>query len=566
MELIFSSLLPAPTQQVWDRDDELKAMRVGSALVVSQTSVPPYGQRKGWVPRAEEDFGDGGAFPEIHAAQYPLGMGARGKESTSNALAVQLDETGKVKYSAIARQGHGADKIIYSKLTDLLPSEVLAEEDPTLQKPSEDDIQDITEKTKLALEKLTNAKISAALPVKAAPKAAPAQYIRYTPAQQGGAFNSGAKQRVIRMVEAQSDPMEPPRFQINKKIPRAAPSPPAPVLHSPPRRVSVKQQRDWKVPPCVSHWKNAKGYTIPLDKRLAADGRGLQQVHINENFSKLAEALYIADRKAREAVEARAQLERRLAQREKEKKEEHLRVLAQRARDHRAGIRAPEEEGEAEVDESGLSAAERDKLRTDRHKERQRDRNLARAAPDKRSKLVKDRERDISEQIALGLPAKTNQGGEAMFDQRLFNNSKGMDSGYGDEEAYNVYDKPWRNQDTVGAHIYRPTRGKDKDNYGDLDAIANTRRFVADKEFSGTSAGAARAGPVQFERHAPGGSHGVPVPSASQEQPSRSAAPEADFDPFGLDRFLSEAKRADKGGRKRDHEHHPSQHQKRRRD
>lgn len=58
---------------------------------------------------------------------------------------------------------------------------------------------------------------------------------------------------------------------------------------------------------------------------------------MNENFAKLAEALYIADRKAREAVEARAQLEKRLAQREKEKKEEHLRMLAQRARDHRAG-------------------------------------------------------------------------------------------------------------------------------------------------------------------------------------------------------------------------------------
>lgn len=41
----------------------------------------------------------------------------------------------------------------------------------------------------------------------------------------------------------------------------------------------------------------SQGYTIPLDKRLAADGRGLQQVHINENFAKLAEALYIADRK-----------------------------------------------------------------------------------------------------------------------------------------------------------------------------------------------------------------------------------------------------------------------------
>lgn len=53
----FFSLLPAPTQQVWDRDDERKAQRVGSALVVSQTSVPPYGQRKGWVPRREEDYG-----------------------------------------------------------------------------------------------------------------------------------------------------------------------------------------------------------------------------------------------------------------------------------------------------------------------------------------------------------------------------------------------------------------------------------------------------------------------------------------------------------------------------
>ncbi|CAH0718430.1 unnamed protein product, partial [Brenthis ino] len=554
-----SSLLPAPVQQVWDRDDEQKAKRVGSALVVSQTSVPPYGQRKGWVPRAEEDFGDGGAFPEIHVAQYPLGMGARGKESTSNALAVQLDESGKVKYSAIARQGHSADKIIYSKLTDLLPSEVLAEDDPTLQKPTDDDIQDITERTKLALEKLTNAKISAAMPVKAAPKAAPAQYIRYTPAQQGSTFNSGAKQRVIRMVEAQSDPMEPPRFQINRKIPRAAPSPPAPVLHSPPRRVSVKQQRDWKVPPCVSHWKNAKGYTIPLDKRLAADGRGLQQVHINENFSKLAEALYIADRKAREAVEARAQLERRLAQREKEKKEEHLRMLAQRARDHRAGIRNPEDEANEETasiapePEGELSAAERDKLRAERHRERQRDRNISRAAPDKRSKLVKDRERDISEQIALGLPAKTTQGGEGMFDQRLFNNSKGMDSGYGDDEAYNVYDKPWRNQESIGSHIYRPSRNAEKDNYGDLDSLANNKRFVADKAFAGTSSSNTRSGPVPFEKDAP------------REEPSqsRSTQPEADFDPFGLDRFLSEAKRADKSSRKRDH-HEP--HAKKRRE
>ena len=42
--------------------------------------------------------------------------------------------------------------------------------------------------------------------------------------------------------------------------------------------------------------------------------------------------------------------------------------------------------------------------------------------------------------------------------------------------------------------------------------------------------------------------------------------PDADFDPFGLDRFLSEAKRADKSGRKRDHHDRHDQHGKKRRD
>jgi len=68
------------------------------------------------------------------------------------------------------------------------------------------------------------------------------------------------------------------RFKINQKLPRGPPSPPSAVMHSPTRKVTVKEQQEWKIPPCISNWKNAKGYTIPLDKRLAADGRGLQQV------------------------------------------------------------------------------------------------------------------------------------------------------------------------------------------------------------------------------------------------------------------------------------------------
>jgi SNW domain-containing protein 1 len=40
-------------------------------------------------------------------------MGREGKESTSNALAVQLDAQGKIKYDVLARQGHSKDKVIF---------------------------------------------------------------------------------------------------------------------------------------------------------------------------------------------------------------------------------------------------------------------------------------------------------------------------------------------------------------------------------------------------------------------------------------------------------------------
>lgn len=167
-------------------------------------------------------------------------------------------------------------------------------------------------------------------------------------------------------------------------------------MHSPTRKVTVKEQQEWKIPPCISNWKNAKGYTIPLDKRLAADGRGLQQViwffllgyylsvsicfffllqvHINEKFAKLAESLYIADHKARESVELRAQLQKKQAQKEKEKKEDTLRQLAQQVREERAGLRPANRDDDEEV-------SERDNLRQERHRDRQRERNLARAAP-----------------------------------------------------------------------------------------------------------------------------------------------------------------------------------------
>jgi len=357
------------------------------------------------------------------------------------------------------------------------------------------------------LEKLISSKVSAALPVQHAEKQAPVQYIRYTPSQQGAAFNAGAKQRIIQMVEVQRDPMEPPRFKINKKIPRGPPSPPAPVMHSPTRKVTVKEQQDWKIPPCISNWKNAKGYTIPLDKRLAADGRGLQSTHINENFAKLAEALYTADLKAREAVDMRSKVEKQIARKQKEDKESRLRELANHARTDRAGIRNAEKN-----DEQG---AERDQIRQERQKERQRQAALARAGPDKRNR---PKERDISEQIALGVP---NAGsGGVQYDTRLFNMQQGIGGGTLDDEAYNVYDQAWGSSKAVASQIYKPSKAA-KETFDDTESlISATKRFEPERGFKGTDRSATRDGPVQFQR--------------TEEE-----------DPFGLTGFLKDVRRGD---------------------
>lgn len=34
-------------------------------------------------------------------------------------------------------------------------------------------------------------------------------------------------------------------------------------MHSPPRATTVKDQQDWKIPPCISNWKNPKVIAHP---------------------------------------------------------------------------------------------------------------------------------------------------------------------------------------------------------------------------------------------------------------------------------------------------------------
>ena len=73
----------------------------------------------------------------------------------------------------------------------------------------------------------------------------------------------------------------------------------------------------------------------------------------------------------------------------------------------------------------------------------------------------------------------------------------------------------------MAQNIYRPSRNVEKDAYADdFDTLMHNNRFIPDKEFSGADPSQRRDGPVAFEE-----------------------------DPFGLDKFLEEAKQH--GGSKR---------------
>ena len=444
----------------------------------------------------------------------------RKSAATSNALAVQVDANGRVKYDSIARQGHNDKHVVHASFKDLIPLRQRADVgEISLDRPSGEEVAEQTEKTREALGKLVSGAVTAQKPKSVGGiKRKDPTFVRYVPANQMG-DTSRKNDRIMKIVERQQDPMEPPKFK-HKKIPRGPPSPPPPVMHSPPRKLTAEDQEAWKIPPPVSNWKNPKGYTVPLDKRLAADGRGLQDVTINDKFAQFAEALFTADRHAREEVKQRAAMQQKLAEKERIQKEDQLRILAQKARagkslalQRKSHGRSFSESGSRSVSpysrsDSGDDEAsrEREHMRRERRQENEKQLRQSRMGAERRVQMIaKEQNRDISEKVALGL-AKPTKSAETMYDSRLFNQTSGFDTGFNEDQAY---DKPlFAAQDAISS-IYRPTAIVDNDDdekvgTREYDRIASSRRFdvlgKAKDGFKGAADAEARDGPVHFEK------------------------------------------------------------------
>jgi SNW domain-containing protein 1 len=277
------------------------------------------------------------------------------------------------------------------------------------------------------------------------------------------------------------------------------------------------------------------------------------QVHINDNFAKFSEALFVADRHAREEVRQRALMQQKIAQKEKASKEENLRMLAQRAREERGGFAPkPTAEGRAAMkasvaeygSESGSGSEGegseededaskiRDEMRREKRREREREMRMSNMGTEQRAKmLARQQNRDISEKIALGL-AKPTLSKESMLDSRLFN-QESLSGSFADDEAYNLYDRPLFHGSTAAAAIYKArgniAEGNESLLGGGTDegigkALENDRFGLGQVRigFEGAAEQEVKEGPVQFEKDT--------------------------GDVFGLDQFFDEAKTGKKRG------------------
>uniref|UniRef100_A0A3B0MVM4 Chromatin-binding protein, putative n=1 Tax=Theileria annulata TaxID=5874 RepID=A0A3B0MVM4_THEAN len=419
-------------------------------------------------------------------------------------LSLQYDSEGRPMYEQVITQNVRKGKITYTKPSDQKEKSFTSDQ---LMRPSDETVKENLEKTKEALQIALSSKNSKIV------TKSESEVFRYTPNQK-----SDVGQRLIKMTTKVIDPLEPSNIR-HKKMPANPPSPPPPVLHSPPRKLTKEDQMNWKIPPCVSNWKNQKGYTLPIDKRVQADGRRLREVVINDKFASLSESLFIAERTAREEVRMRNEIIREEKLKEAKKREEELRELAAKAREERHQL----------YSKSHSKDESRDRDHRRRHKDRDSDEEreeLLRIEAERRRELerewrieknIKKRrtgERDISEKIALGQakPTKITD----LYDSRLLQGDAGISSvssysylisGFdgGDDEVYNVYDKPLF-ADRSTANIYQHSKERFQKSTGDMNLAS----------FANADRGVQRNTPVEFVK---------------------------DSDPFGFEKLLEKVKK-----------------------
>lgn len=344
----------------------------------------------------------------------------------------------------IALVNQPSDRLVQA---DPLEAQPLAFVPDTFPRPSAEEVAREVEETRAALQVLLRPKVA---------KVESTTLLTFLPT------NSNDTERTVMITEKPRDPLSPPRFK-HKRAPAPPGSPPPPLLHSPPRRVTPTQYQAWRIPPCVSSWKNPKGYTVPLDKRLASDGRHLVDHSVNERFASLSESLYVAEGEARQELQMRAEFEQQREAEQQRLKELEMEQLLQ--------------EGAALRPTRPASSNQRPKQQMDEH----------------------------------------------LFDPRLFDRTEGITSGLANDESYNLYDRPISSARSI---LSNPT------------ALVTGNAFMAESTEPDLVEASSKK-ESQFNKLA-SKDYSTPLSFDGSVESGKVARED---DPFGLDAFLTAAKR-----------------------
>ena len=398
-----------------------------------------------------------------------------------------------------------------------------------LQKPSEESTLQNIYNTKKALEKLSNHRIKTYQSFKTNNLNVDSnknnqlcyKYINYQFDSDNNNKNSNKNSHLIKLVALPVDPLSNLKYK-HHKIPLSNTNEKnfVPVLHSAPAPLSLEEQKKWKIPPCVNMSNNPKGLVIPLDIRLANDGRNLREYKANKNFAKFADILAMTEKNVRKEIEERNKIAQSIQIAAAMKKEKELKKAAKQARMERksytnknstnnnssmvysldtSDILNNKEEGnyllknkrERSKDKEEKERKERNELREIRKRDIEYERRL---------ELIKQYEkegRDINDKILLGQNNMINNNN--VIDSRLYELEGGIENPFDYNEDCQVYDKPLFNGKNKLSNIYKNFNSLGGENSKKLMGKILSQKgklFNSDLE----AINSRKEGPVQFEK------------------------------------------------------------------
>jgi hypothetical protein len=266
---------------------------------------------------------------------------------------------------------------------------------------------------------------------------------------------------------------------------------------------------------------NPKGLVIPLDIRLANDGRNLREYKANKNFAKFADILAMTEKNVRKEIEERNKIAQSIQIAAAMKKEKELKEAAKQARMERKSytnknstnnnssmvysldtsdiLNNKEEEGnyllknkrERSKDKEEKERKERNELREIRKRDIEYERRL---------ELIKRYEkegRDINDKILLGQNNMINNNN--VIDSRLYELEGGIENPFDYNEDCQVYDKPLFNGKNKLSNIYKNFNSLGGENSKKLMGKILSQKgklFNSDLE----AINSRKEGPVQFEK------------------------------------------------------------------